>query len=217
MKITILILAVTPLLLPVLAARDKLASPKQNNKTQTSKAQTDASTSQCETSGTRELTITCEYTAGSPDDADRRSSPRVLLNRAVISFSPSEDGHMDVELTFTNESGSKITARRTVYLAIDGENGENHMRRPLPHADFTELEPGRVTKFHDTLVAPAFRPGRYIVSIWIPSTEPSFKFDPTHNFLLSSKNVPDRVTGLNQIAKFTVISSGGHKSAAKPD
>jgi len=124
---------------------------------------------------------------------------------------------MDVELTFTNDSGSKIAERRTVYLAIDGEKGENHMRRPLPHVDFTELEPGKPTKFQETLMTPAFRPGRYTVSIWIPSTEPSFKFDPTHNFLLSSKNVPDRVTGLNHIAKFTVISPGGHKPATKPD
>jgi hypothetical protein len=124
---------------------------------------------------------------------------------------------MEVELTFTNDSGNKIAERRTVYLAIDDERGENQMRRPLPHVDFTELEPGRLIKFQDTLMAPAFRPGRYSVSIWIPSTDPSFKFDRTHNFLLSSKDVPDWGTGLNQIAKFTVIKSGGHKSAAKPD
>lgn len=212
MKTAILILTVTRLLSPALVAPGDLASLAQ-----TSKSQTNASASQCEPRGARELTIACEYTAGSPADPGSRTSPRVLLNRAVISFNPSEDGYMRIELTFTNDSGSKITERRTVYLAIDTEKGENHMRRPLPHVDFTELEPGRLTKFQDALMAPAFGPGRYIVSIWIPSTEPSFKFDPTHNFLLSSKDVPHRDTGLNQIAKFTVIRSGGHKSAAKPD
>jgi hypothetical protein len=212
MKTVILILTVTQLLFPVLAAPGDLASPEP-----TSKSQTNAPALQCETSGTRELTITCEYTAGSPADADSRTSPRVLLNRAVISFNPSEDGHMEVELTLTNASGSKITERRIVYLAIDDEKRENQMRRPLPHVDFTQLEPGRLMKFQDTLMAPAFRPGRYSVSLWIPSTDPSFKFDQTHNFLLGSKDVPDRGTGLNQIAKFTVITSGRHKPAAKPD
>jgi hypothetical protein len=212
MKIAILILAVTQFLSPPLAAPGGLAPSEQ-----TSKSQPTAATSQCEISGTRELQIICEYIAGPPGDADSGTSPRVLLNRAEISFNPSEDGHMDIELTLTNDSGSKISERRTVYLAIDGEKGENHMRRPLPHVDFTELEPGKLTKFQETLAAPAFRPGRYTVSIWIPATDPSFKFDPMHNFLLSSKDVPDRGTGLNQIAKFTVISSGGHKSPANPN
>jgi hypothetical protein len=212
MKTAIVILAVTQLLSPVIAAPGDLASPEA-----TSKSQTNAPASQCEPSGTRELTITCEYTAGSPADAGSRTSPRVLLNRALISFNPSEDGYMNVELTFTNDSGSKITERHTVYLAIDGEKGENHMRRPLPHVDFTQLEPGRLTKFQDALMAPAFRPGRYIVSLWIPSTDPSFKFDRTHNFLLSSKGVPDPVTGLNQIAKFTITAPDRHKSLARPD
>ena len=39
---------------------------------------------------------------------------------------------MRVQLTFTNDSGSEIADQRTVYLAIDEEKGENHMRRSLP-------------------------------------------------------------------------------------
>ena len=124
---------------------------------------------------------------------------------------------MRVQLTFTNDSGGKIADQRTVYLAIDEEKGENHMRRSLPHVDLTKLEPGKPTKFQETLLAPAFSRGQYIVSIWIPSTDPSLKFDPTHNFLLSSNGVPEPDTGLNQIAKFTVTTSGRRKSAAKPD
>jgi hypothetical protein len=70
--------------------------------------------------------------------------------------------------------------------------------------DFTKLEPGRLTKFQETLLAPAFSAGTYIVSIWIPSNDPSLKFDPTHNLLLSSKGVPDRATGLNRVAEFAI-------------
>jgi hypothetical protein len=80
---------------------------------------------------------------------------------------------------------------------IDDDGGENHMRRSLPHVDFTKLEPGRLTKFQEELLAPAFSPSPYIVSIWIPSTDPSLKFDRAHNSLLSSNDGPDLATGLN--------------------
>jgi hypothetical protein len=212
MKTAVSILIVTQLLSPVLGVTDDLALPHEPTKPQTS-----ASAPQCETSGISELTITCTYTAGSPVDADSRTPPRILLNRAVISFIPSNESYMHIELTFTNDSGSKITDQRAIFLAIDDEKGENHMRRSLPHVDFTKLEPGRLTKFQETLLAPAFSPRSYIVSIWIPSADPSLKFDRTHNFLLSSNGVPDPATGLNQIAKFTITALGRRKSAGKPD
>ena len=211
-KTVISILTVTQSLSPVLGLPHDLVVLQEPTKLQIS-----ASAPQCETSGTSELTITCEYAAGSPVYADSRASPRILLNHAVISFIPSNDSHMRIELTFTNDSGSKITDQRTVYLAIDDENGENHLRRSLPHVDFAKLEPSRPMTFQEMLQAPAFASGRYIVSIWVPSTDPSFKFDRTHNFLLSSKGVPDPVTGLNQIARFAITTSGRHKSAARPD
>ncbi len=90
------------------------------------------------------------------------------------------------------------------------------MRRSLPHVDFTKLEPGRLMKFQEELLAPAFSPSPHIVSIWIPSTDPSLKFDRTHNSLLSSNDVPDLATGLNLIAKFTLAVSSMRKSPAKP-
>jgi Domain of unknown function (DUF4832) len=214
MKMAISILTVTQLLSPVLAPPHNLVVLQEQTKPQASAS---ASAPQCEAIDTNELTITCAYTAGSSVGADSRTAPRVLLNRAVISFIPSSESHMHVELTFTNDGGSKIADPRTVYLAIDDERGENHMRRSLPHVDFTKLEPGRLTKFQETLLAPAFSPGQYIVSIWIPSTDPSLKFDRTHNFLLSSKGVPDPVTGLNQIARFTITAPDRHKSLARPD
>jgi hypothetical protein len=173
--------------------------------------------SKCETSGTSELTISCTYAAGPPEGVDTRTKPRIILRRAVISFIPSNESHMHVELTFTNDSGSKIADRRTVYLAIDDDKGENRMRRSLPGVNFTQLEPGKPVKFEETLLAPAFSLGAYTVSIWIPSTDPSLRFAPAHNLLLSSNGVPNSATGLNQIAKFNITSTGRRKSAVKPD
>jgi hypothetical protein len=171
----------------------------------------------CETVGTNELTLTCAYSAGSPANADSRTAPRIILNRAVISFIPSNDSHMRVQLTFTNESGSKIADRRTVYLAIDDDKGENHMRRSMPHVDFTKLELDKPVTFQETLPAPAFSPGTYLISLWIPSNDPSLRFDPKHNFFVSSNGVSLPASGLNQIGKFTVTVSNRRKTTAKSD
>lgn len=112
---------------------------------------------------------------------------------------------MRVELTFTNASGHAISETRTVYIAIDDDAGENHIRRPLPRVDFTKLVPGQSTTFSDVLRAPAFQPGHYKIYLWIPSSDPSLKFDATRNFLLSNSGVPDEKSGLNTIAAFTVV------------
>jgi hypothetical protein len=210
MKTAISILTVTLSLSAMLALPHDLVVPQVAARPQAS-----ASGPQCSAIGADELRITCAYAAGSPVVADSRTAPRIILDRAVISFVPSNESNMSIQLTFTNDSGGKIADPRTVYLAIDDEKGENHMRRSLPHVDFTKLEPGRPMKFEEALLAPAFSPGAYIVSVWIPSADPSLKFDPAHNFLLSSKGVPDPATGLNRIAKFTVSASGRRKSAVK--
>lgn len=212
MKAAITILTLAPMLSPGLAVPRALALEEERTEPQVS-----TSAPQCQAIGTGDLTITCAYTACLSVDADSRTAPRIILNRALISFTPSNEGPMRVQLTFTNDSGSEIADQRTVYLAIDDEKGENHMRRSLPHVDFTKLEPGKPTMFQETLPASAFSRGTYIVSIWVPSTDPSLKFDPTHNFLLSSNGVPEPATGLNQIAKFTITTSGRRKSTAKPD
>ena len=209
---TIWILAVTQSLSPVLSTPHSLVSLQEP-----AKARASASAPQCEEIGKGELTITCTYSAISSVAGDSRTAPRIILNRAAISFIPSNESQMRIQLTFTNDSGSKIADQRMVYLAIDDEKGENHMRRLLPHMDFRELEPGKLTKFQETLLAPAFSRGPYVVSLWIPSSDPSLKFDPAHNFLLSSNGVPDLATGLNQLAKFTVAASGRYDSAARPD
>jgi len=104
---------------------------------------------------------------------------------------------MSVDLTIPNDSVSKIADQHTVYLAIDDERGENHIRRSLPYADFTKLESGKHTKLQEALLAPAFSPGPHVVSIYIPLTDPSLKFDRTRNSLLSSNDAPDLATGLS--------------------
>jgi hypothetical protein len=125
---------------------------------------------------------------------------------------------MHVELTFTNDSDTKIAEKRTIYIAFDDAKGENHMRRPLPHVDFTKLEPGKPVTFEETLLAPAFERGIYSISLWIPSNDAALKFDRAHNFLLSDEGVPDTVSGLNRIAKFTATpSSRRPKTSSVPD
>jgi hypothetical protein len=209
MKAAISILTVTQVLSPALGIPHRFDLRRQTTKP---RASASAVAPNCRVDGASELTITCSYTAGSSFDADSRPAPRIILNRAVISLIPSDGNPMRIELTFTNGTARKIADRRIVYLSIDDEKGQNHMRRPLPDVDFTKLEPGRLTKFQETLLAPAFSAGSYTVSIWIPSIDPSLKFDPTHNLLLSSKGVPDRATGLNRVAEFAVTPAGGSAS-----
>ena len=171
----------------------------------------------CETTGTGEITISCTYTARSAAGSVEGATPRVVLDHAVISFAVWHESHMHVELEFTKDSGRKIMEQRAVYLAIDDPEGQNHMRRPLPQVDFTKLDPGKPSKFEETLLAPAFRPGAYTISLWVPSNDPAVKFDPMHNFLLSSEDVPDSKTGLNRIATFVATAAPRRKPTELPD
>jgi hypothetical protein len=212
MKLTFAILVLTQLLSqPAQISRIKLLQAGSKN------GEPSPTAPQCEIAETNQITIACVFSPASASDADARSVPRVVLNRAEMSFKTSSESHMRIQLSFTNESGSQISEQRTVYLAIDDEKGQNHMRRPLPQVDFTKLDPGKLTNFEETLLAPAFSPGPYMVSLWIPSTEPSWKFDPAHNVLLSSAGVPDPATGLNLVAKFKVGPRGKRNSSAVPD
>lgn len=171
---------------------------------------------QCEVKGTGEVTISCSYSV-TPTTSHESATPRIVLDHAVLSFEPSSESHMHVELTFTNDTNAKIAEKRTIYLAFDDAKGENHMRRPLPHVDFTKLEPGKPMTFAETLLAPAFEAGSYSISLRIPSNEAALKFDPAHNFLLSDEGVPDIESGLNRIAKFTATPSPRKKSSKSPD
>src|ERR1700723_4069260 len=91
---------------------------------------------QCETQGSDEVTISFSYSATATAPREN-STPLVVLNHAVISFKLSSESHMHVELTFTNDSDTKIAEKRTIYFPFDDGKGENHSARPFPPVFFT--------------------------------------------------------------------------------
>jgi hypothetical protein len=117
-------------------------------------------------------------------------------------------------LTITNRGTTAISEARTVYIAIDGADGKNFLRRALPSVNLNKVAPQQTAAFSETLLSPAFPPGTYTIQLWIPSPETSLKFDPSHNLLLANIGVPDSATGLNTLATFTVNASAGRKKHA---
>lgn len=165
---------------------------------------TESSTSpHCDIAVTKAIRITCHYTASPAADSGSDQEPRVVLNDAFLSFKTRDDNYMHVDLTFTNGGKNAISAALPVYLSIDDDAGNNYIRRLLPHVDFRSLAPGVPQTFSERLLAPALQPRQYVVRLWIPNPDPTLKFDPAHNFLLSSAGVPDAKSGLNLIAKFS--------------
>jgi hypothetical protein len=118
---------------------------------------------------------------------------------------------MKIGLTVTNRGTVAISEPRTVYLAIDGADAKNYLRRPLPHVDLRKLAPHQTLTFTEILLSPAYPRGTYTIHLWIPSSDDSLKFDPSHNLLLKSVGVPDSATGLNTLATFTVTTMSGRK------
>jgi len=164
---------------------------------------TSAASPLCLAEGKEEITIRCNYTEVPRPISSGFDKPRIVLNRMSLSFKTDEDSYMLVELAFTNESTVPIT--RTVYLAIEDDAGRNYMRRPLPQVDFRKIAPGEQLKFSDRLLAPALQPGHYTILLWIPNPDPSLKFDPLHNFLLSNAGMTNPATGLNKLAVLAVV------------
>jgi hypothetical protein len=158
----------------------------------------------CTSAGREQITFRCSYAATPRSASGTLAAPRIVLNRALLLFRTDKEGYMMVELTFTNAGPIRIADHRTVYLAIDDAAGLNHLRRDLHAIDLSQLSPGKRIKFSDRLLSPAFRPGHYRISLWVPNVEPLVKFDFTHNFLFSSVGVPDLSTGLNSLGTFTV-------------
>jgi hypothetical protein len=156
----------------------------------------------CQIEGQEEITIKCDYSPLPPSHSDGGDELRIVLNRAIFSFKTGNESQMHIELTFTNQSATRISVGHTVYLAIDDNKGQNHMRRHLPHVDFGKLETNQPLTFSETLLSPAFSQGHYWIHLWIPASDSSLKLDPAHNLLLSSIGVPDRTTGLNTLAEF---------------
>lgn len=159
----------------------------------------------CHVEGKLEIAIDCIYEQVPAAISNEQFQPPIILTRAKLWFKAKDDSRMRVDLTFSLASPQAFLGARAVYLAIDDESGQNHVRRQLPLVDFTKLVPGKPVTFSEVLRAPAFQPGNYSIYLWIPSSDPSLKFDATHNFLFSNAGVPDEKSGLNTIATFTVV------------
>jgi hypothetical protein len=159
---------------------------------------------QCETSGTREITIVCTYTPTHQPVIDPEDAIRIVLNRAQLSFETKRESHMFVELEFTNEGREQIAHAPTVYLAIDDDAGRNVVRRVLSHVDLSKIQPSERLTFSERLLVGAFSAGRYAIFLSIPNPNSSLKDNPSSNILFSNVGVADPTTGLNRIANFTV-------------
>jgi hypothetical protein len=158
----------------------------------------------CTAVGSYTIHLTCEY-AQTPRSTTQGDAPRIILNRAALSFKTKDENFMRVELTFTNGDDKPFSSLRHVYLAIDDDEGRNLIRRVLPHADFRKLVPGKPVTFSDQLLVGGLRSGHYWVHLEIPSADPSAASEQSQNLLLSNLDVPDRQTGLNTIAAFSIV------------
>jgi hypothetical protein len=158
----------------------------------------------CKAAGEAEISISCKYKAAPRAASQHGDEPRMVLLRATLSFGTVHESFLLINLTLENQGLNRISETRQVYLAIDDDAGHNHVRRVLPHVDFSKLAPGQRLTFSDRFLIGGFPAGHYTVQLWIPDPDPSLKFDPAHNFLLSSAGVADPTTGLNTLAEFIV-------------
>jgi hypothetical protein len=165
---------------------------------------------ECDIKGSGEITITCSYSPES-HGSEQIAGPRIALDHASFFFDTDQDSHMKIGLTISNHGGAAISEARTVYIAIDGADGKNVMRRALPSVVLSKVAPQQTVVFSETLLSPAFPRGTYTIHLWIPSPETSLKFEPSHNLLLANIGVPDSATGLNTLATFPVNASAGRK------
>ena len=144
-----------------------------------------------------------EESAAIPNDSDK--GPRISLERALITFDAKHESQMHVSLTFQNHGKILFEEARVVYIEFDDELRRNYIRRPLMSIDLKSVWPGETKSFGETFLAPALRPGRYLVRLWIPSTDPASKFDKSHNLMLNNKGVAETATGLNLISTMIVV------------
>jgi hypothetical protein len=163
-----------------------------------------APAARCQIIGSVEIKIACDYSPAAENSEQSVGGTRIALNHAALSFRTKYDGWTSVVLTFTKLDQAPISEQRLVYLAVDDDSGHNFIRRLLPSVDFRPLTTGQRTDFSERLLMPALRPGHYRIELWIPSSDPSLKFDKKHNFLLSGFGVTEKKTGLNRIAEFSV-------------
>jgi hypothetical protein len=159
------------------------------------------SASPCETESYDKINLNCEYAAATTSDKPSGQSC-IAINRAAIAFETKHDNVLSLDLTVT--AVARNSQEQTVYIEIDGDSGDNFIRRPLPLVDFRKLEPGTPLTFTQRLRVPALQPDHYIIYLWIPSTDPALKFSAEHSLLLSNPGVAEKKLGLNKLAAFTV-------------
>lgn len=160
----------------------------------------------CSTATNEKITITCQYQTAK-EIASSKSDPAITIDRFEISFGALKAGEMQAALTFTNRGTTAISEGRTVYLALDDDAGHNYLRRILRQIDLRKLAPGQSVTFSSRFLTGRFRAGHYTFHLWMPSTDPSLEFDPRFNLLLANDGVPDRLTGLNVLADFTMAAN----------
>jgi hypothetical protein len=208
----ILLLTVTTVFMPPalgqipLLERDSAYGREYRNTLSTKPAWPDrARGSECHVTGKSQIMIACDYVEAKTQAERQKTYPRLVLNHAMLSFRADQENYMRIELTFTNRGTSWISEALVVYLEIDDDSGQNHLRRALPHVDFRRLAPSERITFSDRLLAAVLKPGHYVIHLWIPSPAPSLKFNPAYNLLLANRGVPNKETGLNMLGTFEVL------------
>ena len=167
------------------------ASPPQSAKLQ----------APCRATVNADFSLDCSYAAGSSALA---STPRLRLVQSSLSFDVKSESYMSLSFTITNEDSRRLEEQRPVFLVIDDTKGMNYVRRSLPHVDLGSLKPGETRTFSERLLVPAFNSGDYVISLWIPSSDPGETYKAERNFLLVGETVANETTRLNELAHFTV-------------
>src|SRR6266852_6974541 len=155
----------------------------------------------CRVTVSADFSLDCSYVAGSSALA---STPHLRLVQASLSFDVKSESYMSLSLTITNEDTHRLEQQRPVFLVIDDTKGMNYVRRLLPHVDLGSLKPNETRTFSERLLVPAFNSGDYVISLWIPSSDPGETYKAERNFLLVGETVANETTRLNELAHFTV-------------
>jgi hypothetical protein len=158
----------------------------------------------CTAKGTNEIKIACDYNEAPPTPGVAQSGPRIVLNRADISFETDDENYMSLALVFTSRGTSAVSEARPVYFEINDDANQNLIRRPIPHVDLTKLTPHKQLTFKDRILVGALATGNYSVQLWIPSADPALKFKVENNLMLDNADVPNHQTGLNTLATISV-------------
>jgi hypothetical protein len=158
----------------------------------------------CQATTAKDLVLDCSYRAGLEAFV---SSPHLRLIHASLSFEVRGENYMSLSLQIANDDTVRLAERRTAFIEIDDTNGNNYLRRPLPHTDLGLVEPGETRTFSEKLLVGSFRPGDYIIFLWIPSSEAGQTYNSNQSLLLGGENVASPDKGLNKLAQFKVIHS----------